>query len=35
MPGIERTVIPNASHLLHSMNPDVYNATVLAFLAAH
>jgi pimeloyl-ACP methyl ester carboxylesterase len=35
MPGIERAVIPNASHLLHVMNPADYNATVLAFLAAH
>ena len=35
VPGIARAQIPNTAHLLHSMNPAVYNATVLAFLAEH
>lgn len=35
MPGIEQALIPNAAHLLHGMNPAVYNATVLEFLAEH
>lgn len=35
MPGIEQELIPNAAHLLHAMNPEAYNATVLAFLAEH
>jgi non-heme chloroperoxidase len=35
MPGCERATIPNASHLLHGMNPQVYNETVLAFLKRH
>jgi pimeloyl-ACP methyl ester carboxylesterase len=35
MPGIQRAVIPDTAHLLHSMNPEVYNAVVLAFFAEH
>lgn len=35
MPQVQRTVIPRAAHLLHGMNPQTYNQTVLAFLAAH
>jgi pimeloyl-ACP methyl ester carboxylesterase len=35
MPGCERATIPNASHLLHGMNPRVYSETVLAFLERH
>ncbi|HUG16475.1 MAG TPA: alpha/beta hydrolase [Thermomicrobiales bacterium] len=35
MPRIKRALIPNTAHLLHGMNPDAYNATVLAFLAEH
>jgi non-heme chloroperoxidase len=35
MPGCERATIPNASHLLHGMNPQAYNETVLAFLGRH
>lgn len=31
----ERAQIEGASHLLHGMNPQAYNATVLAFLANH
>jgi pimeloyl-ACP methyl ester carboxylesterase len=31
----EQAQIGEASHLLHVMNPQVYNATVLAFLARH
>jgi pimeloyl-ACP methyl ester carboxylesterase len=32
MPGCEQATIPNASHLLHGMNPQVYSEAVLAFL---
>jgi non-heme chloroperoxidase len=32
MPGAERAIIPNASHLMYSMNPQIYNAIVLAYL---
>lgn len=35
LPGIERAMIPDTAHLLHSMNPDAYNAAVLAFLARY
>lgn len=35
VPGIEQVTIPNTAHLLHGMNPEVYNATVLAFLDKH
>ena len=35
MPGCERATIPEASHLLHGMNPQVYSETVLAFLDRH
>ncbi len=35
MPQAERAIIPGASHLLHGMNPLVYNKTVLSFLAKH
>ena len=35
MPGCERATIPDASHLLHGMNPPVYSETVLAFLDRH
>jgi non-heme chloroperoxidase len=35
MPRIQSTEIPSAAHLLHGMNPQAYNQTVLAFLAAH
>jgi pimeloyl-ACP methyl ester carboxylesterase len=32
-PNAEGAQISGASHLLHVMNPDAYNAIVLAFLA--
>ncbi len=32
---VERATILNASHLLHGMNPSLYNEVVLAFLAKH
>jgi len=35
LPDAERAQIREASHLLHVMNPQVYNATVLGFLAKH
>ena len=35
MPRVERAIIPHASHLLHSMNPQIYNQAVLTFLAKH
>lgn len=35
VPNLEQAQIGEASHLLHVMNPQVYNATVLAFLAKH
>lgn len=35
IPQIQRVVIPRAAHLLHGMNPQAYNQTVLAFLATH
>jgi non-heme chloroperoxidase len=35
MPSIERAVIPDASHVMQVMNPDVFNETVLDFLARH
>jgi pimeloyl-ACP methyl ester carboxylesterase len=35
LPGCERATIPNASHLLHGMNPQAYSETVLAFLERH
>ena len=34
-PNKERAVIPGASHSMHTGNPQVYNETVLAFLAKH
>jgi pimeloyl-ACP methyl ester carboxylesterase len=35
VPNAEQAQIDGASHLLHGMNPQVFNATVLAFLAKH
>ncbi len=35
LPQAERARIPNASHLLHSMNPADFNRVVLDFLARH
>lgn len=35
IPNVEQVQINGASHLLHGMNPQVFNATVLAFLAKH
>ncbi len=35
MRNVERATIPNASHLLHGMNPERYNDVVLAFLGKH
>jgi non-heme chloroperoxidase len=35
MPHLQRAVIPRAAHLLHGMNPQSYNETVLSFLAVH
>lgn len=35
MPQVQRTAVPRAAHLLHGMNPQAYNQTVLAFLEAH
>ena len=33
MTHAEQAVIPDADHLLHTMNPHAYNQTVLAYLA--
>ena len=35
LPNAEQAQIKGASHLLHGMNPQAFNATVLAFLAKH
>ena len=35
LPVSERVEIPDASHSMHAGNPEVYNETVLAFLARH
>ncbi len=35
MPNVEQAQIKEASHLMHVMNPQAFNATVLAFLAKH
>jgi pimeloyl-ACP methyl ester carboxylesterase len=35
LPNAEQAQIDEASHLMHVMNPQVFNATVLAFLAKH
>jgi pimeloyl-ACP methyl ester carboxylesterase len=35
LPNAEKAQIAEASHLMHVMNPRVFNATVLAFLAKH
>lgn len=35
LPQVEHASIPRASHLLHAMNPQVYNEAVLSFLAQH
>ncbi|HEX5838582.1 MAG TPA: alpha/beta hydrolase [Anaerolineales bacterium] len=35
LPNAEQALINDASHLLHVMNPDAYNSTVLAFLAKY
>lgn len=35
LPNAEQVQISGASHLLHIMNPQAYNATVLAFLTKH
>ena len=35
LPDVERVVVPNSSHLVHSMNPKAYNDALLAFLARH
>ncbi len=35
MPNVQRGKILGASHTLHGMNPQMYNETVLAFLAKH
>jgi pimeloyl-ACP methyl ester carboxylesterase len=34
-PGTSRVTIPEARHLVHSMNPTAYNAALLDFLARH
>ncbi len=33
--NLERATIPNAAHLLHGMNPGVFNDAVLGFLGRH
>ena len=35
LPHAERATIPGASHSMHTMNPQAYNAAVLAFLDRH
>jgi pimeloyl-ACP methyl ester carboxylesterase len=35
LPRVERVTVPNASHLVHSMNPSVYNDALLSFLDRH
>jgi pimeloyl-ACP methyl ester carboxylesterase len=35
MPDADHALIGEAAHLLHVMNPQAYNSTVLAFLARH
>jgi non-heme chloroperoxidase len=35
LPNLEQAQIAEASHLLHVMNPQAYNATVMTFLAKH
>ena len=35
LPHAERATIPRASHSMHTMNPQAYNETVLAFLDRH
>jgi pimeloyl-ACP methyl ester carboxylesterase len=35
VPNVEQAHIGEASHLLHVMNPQAFNAAVLAFLAKH
>jgi pimeloyl-ACP methyl ester carboxylesterase len=35
MPDAEHALIGEAAHLLHVMNPQAYNSTVLGFLARH
>jgi pimeloyl-ACP methyl ester carboxylesterase len=35
LPDAERVLIPNAAHVLHGMNPEVYSDVVLSFLAKH
>jgi hypothetical protein len=35
MPRAERATISHTAHLLHGMNPQAYNETVLTFLAKH
>lgn len=35
LPNVERTEIPNASHLIHEQNADGFNRAVLAFVHRH
>jgi pimeloyl-ACP methyl ester carboxylesterase len=35
LPRVEQVTVPDASHLVHSMNPQVYNAALLSFLERH
>jgi non-heme chloroperoxidase len=35
MPNVEQALIPAASHVLHSQNPQAHNEAALAFLASH
>jgi non-heme chloroperoxidase len=35
LPGAKRGLIPNAAHVLHSMNPQVYSDAVLSFISRH
>jgi pimeloyl-ACP methyl ester carboxylesterase len=35
LPRAEQVTVPDASHLLHSMNPKVYNDALLSFLGRH
>ena len=35
LPRAEHVTIPHTSHLLHAMNPQVYNEAVQSFLAQH
>jgi pimeloyl-ACP methyl ester carboxylesterase len=35
LPSAEQVTVPNASHLVHSMNPKAYNDALLSFLGRH